>query len=522
MANWDLVKVTARLSREIRRQVAVVIDRKGDVTHVVVGDHRSVQLPPLSIRTGPSRLSGYRWIHTHLSEEGLNRRDLTSLLSQRLDLVASVAADLKGFPGLVHVAHLAPQQDATSIIRTLEPVSYPKLNLEFDSFVAALEEEFQQKAGRVQVVRRENRAILCAIALSSDKTLEEDLEETKELARTVGLEIADVVVQGRDKPDPKYLVGRGKLDEILLHASQHQADLLLFQQNLSSNQSRHLNDATPLRVIDRTQLILDIFAQRANSHDGKLQVELAQLRYTLPRLREFGTQLSRLVGGIGGRGPGETKLEIHRRRAHDRMNRLEREINQIAQKRAAKRALRRRKNVPVVSIVGYTNAGKSTLLNSLTYATALVEDKPFATLDPFSKRLRFPQDRELILTDTVGFIRNLPPDLIAAFRATLEEIGEADLLLHVLDISGVDYSARVSVVDGILRDLGFEKIPQILVCNKADRLEAKVAERIAYSLGGVAVSALKAETCKPLLDLMEAKLWQKRNPGIVAEEAVSY
>jgi GTP-binding protein HflX len=267
---------------------------------------------------------------------------------------------------------------------------------------------------------------------------------------------------------------------------------------------------TQLKILDRTQLILDIFARRAKSHDGKLQVELAQLRYNLPRLREWDTGLSRLVGGIGGRGPGETKLEIHQRRASDRINRLEKEIEKISEKRATQRMLRQRRNLPVVSIVGYTNAGKSTLLNSLTSAEAFTENRLFATLDPFSKRLRFSRDRDVILTDTVGFLRDLPKDLLFAFRATLEEIGRTDLILHVVDTAKEDAVDRIDVVDGLLKELGFDEVPQLLVFNKADLAGEAVAARIARIHRGVAVTATDPKSLRPLLNALESRLWPKK------------
>ncbi len=338
--------------------------------------------------------------------------------------------------------------------------------------------------------------------------MDEALEETKELAITSGLKILETIVQPREKLDPKYCVGAGKADEIVERAKKLDADLILFHQNLSPNQSRNVNNLTPLPVIDRTQLILDIFAQRAKSHDGKLQVELAQLRYTIPRLRERDTKMSRLVGGIGGRGPGETKLEIHQRRARDKMARLERQMEEIAKHRATARQLRKDKRVPIVAIVGYTNAGKSTLLNTLTHAEALAEDKPFATLDPFSKRLRFPKDREIVLTDTVGFIRDLPPDLIAAFRATLEEIGEADLIVHVIDVSTEGYDERMKIVDQLLEQLGYREIPRILALNKVDRLSMEIARVIGRTLDGIPISARASSSLRPLMQQIETRLWR--------------
>ncbi|MFH1262383.1 MAG: GTPase HflX [Pseudomonadota bacterium] len=505
---WELAKQLASISREIHRQVGVLIDRSGNLDSIYVGEARSLHLPKdLKIRRGNSRLVGYRLIRTGLDGQGLGRADTTELTMHRLDLVAAIEADESGFPGQIAISHISPEPEQKNSTRTIPSMKAADLDFNFQEFIKTLEEELRQTTERVKTVRKGNRAILVALALSGARRLEEDLAETRELARTAGLEIVDTITQRRDKPDPKFCVGEGKLEDLSLRTIQHGADILIFQENLSPNQARHLFDRTELKIIDRTQLILDIFAQRAKSHDGKLQVELAQLRYSLPRLRERESMLSRLVGGIGGRGPGETTLEVHRRRADDRINRLEKEIEGISTMRAANRRLRSRKAVPIVSIVGYTNAGKSTLLNTLTGATALVEDKLFATLDPFSKRMRFPRDRELIVTDTVGFIRKLPKDLIAAFRATLEEIGQANVLLHVVDVSNENYEDHIKVVNEILEELGHQEIPQILVLNKMDRI-GPGAERIAQSLNGVAISALSAETTRPLLARLESALWK--------------
>ena len=309
--------------------------------------------------------------------------------------------------------------------------------------------------------------MLVGVALDGQRgQAEASLAELRELARTAGVEVLDSVLQMRREPDPRYLIGRGKLEELNLRAMQLGADLLIFDRNLSPSQAAHIAEETSLKVLDRTQLILDIFAQRAQSADGKLQVELAQLKYLLPRLAQSDDSLSRLAGGIGGRGPGETKLEIDRRRVRDRIAHLERRIEHLSRERQVRRGRRERRELPVISIVGYTNAGKSTLLNALTHSEVLAEDKLFATLDPTSRRLRFPEEREVIITDTVGFIRDLPQDLVAAFRATLEELDDADLLLHVVDASDPAHDAQVEAVEQILETLGLLSKPRILVWNK--------------------------------------------------------
>jgi GTP-binding protein HflX len=340
---------------------------------------------------------------------------------------------------------------------------------------------------------------------SRDASLE--VEELRELARTAGVEVVDVVTQQRGRPDARTLLGAGKLEDLVVRAFQHDVDLVIFDQDLTPVQARNLTERLDLRVIDRTQLILDIFAQHARTRDGKLQVELAQLRYLLPRLAQRADRsLSRLAGGIGGRGPGETKLEIDRRRVRERIARLERELAHLRRERESRRKRRGRREVPVLSIVGYTNAGKSTLLRALTDTEVHVADTMFATLDPTSRRLRFPRERELIVTDTVGFIRDLPPDLVAAFRATLEEISDASLLLHVVDASAPDYERRIAAVREVLGQIGMLATPELLVFNQIDRLPPGAGEAIAQRHGGVAISALERRGLTQLVARADAML----------------
>jgi GTP-binding protein HflX len=316
-------------------------------------------------------------------------------------------------------------------------------------------------------------------------------------------------MQRRPEPDPKYLVGKGKLEDILVRAMQVDAAALIFDPELTPGQAHAIADFTDLKVLDRTMLILDIFAQRARSRDGKLQVELAQLRYRLPRLHEKNTMMSRLVGGIGGRGPGETKLEINRRRARERIHRLEQEIERFGRQRAERRSQRSKRGIPVVAIVGYTNAGKSTLLNTLTSSEVLAEDKLFATLDPTTRRLRFPREREVVIADTVGFIRDLPADLAQAFRATLEELREADLLLHLVDAADPDHELQISAVERILHDLGLGETTRLLVMNKVDLLPEEDRARLLHDPRTVAVAGSDGETTGPLLSAIQAALWRE-------------
>jgi GTP-binding protein HflX len=322
------------------------------------------------------------------------------------------------------------------------------------------------------------------------------------------------------KIDPKTVLGRGKLEELLIRAMRLGADLIVFDAELSPAQVRALSEATDLKVIDRPQLILDIFAQRAQSREGKLQVELAQLKYLLPRLIVGqNSAFSRLAGGIGGRGPGETKLDTDRRRVRDKITQLEKQVEDLRRQRQERRKNRLSHNVPIISLVGYTNAGKSTLLNTLTSSEVYAEKKMFATLDPTSRRLRLPVEQEIIINDTVGFIRDLPETLVAAFRATLEEISDSDLLVHVVDASNPQALAHIESVDKILNDLELNNIPRIIVLNKTDLLDKISLEALQRAIlfdkdrESMAVSAIQPETLKSLLDKIGDVLQQRSLVG---------
>ncbi|WP_300668784.1 GTPase HflX [Desulfoluna sp.] len=505
--NADLAHELATLSHEIRRQVAVLATRAGKVEFVIVGTPDQIYIPELKGYTPlPGRLLGLRYIHTHLKpEEGLSRDDHTDLALLRFDLMAAITLTPEGSVHRVHTAHVTPEETGSPTIE-LPPMAPGHLRDDLDVIVKEVEEELTRKERVLSAGDAEERAILVSVTTRPRKEAMGSLHELEELTRSCNIDIVETVLQIRKKNDPKHLLGSGKLSEITIAAMQKGASILIFDQELSPAQIRSITDQVEIKVIDRTQMILDLFARRAQTREGKLQVELAQLKYMLPRLITLNTAMSRLTGGIGGRGPGETKLELNRRRVRDRITVLSKQIESVKIQRGQQRAKRNRKGVPVVSIVGYTNAGKSTLLNTLTQSRVLVEDRLFATLDPSSRRLRFPKDIEVIITDTVGFIRDLPKELMVSFRATLEELESADLLLHIIDASNTQCKKQIDSVEKILSDLKLDAIPTLKVFNKVDRIDNERRDGLSREHGGLFISALNRATLTPLLHDIEDRI----------------
>ena len=509
----ELNRQLCEISAELGRQVGVLLNRKGQPEHVMVGDAHGIEMPDVGRhRAGRGRLRGVRLLHTHLAGEALTRDDLTDLALLRLDYVAAIEVIEGGQPGRWYAAHVtASDRSAGEPWKLLETEpAHQAIQLDFDRFVRELETELARAQQGIDIASGP-RAILVQIATSELEDPEASLHELRELADTAGVTVIDEILQRRQRMDPRTCLGSGKLQELTLRSMQLEADVAIFDHDLTATQVRAIADASELKVLDRTQLILDIFAQRAHTREGKLQVELAQLKYRLPRLSGHSTAFSRLMGGIGGRGPGEQKLEIDRRRVKDRIRLLTKELERVARSRSVRRRQRNRADVPVVSIVGYTNAGKSTLLNTLTNSSVVAENKLFATLDPTSRRLRFPREREIVITDTVGFIRDLPPDLLRAFRATLEELEDADLLLHVVDVSSPHSELHLETVDATLAELGLDDRPVIRVLNKVDLLtEGEDLAYLATLLHGIPVSARQQGSLRPLLQTIEDVLWKER------------
>ncbi len=506
----ELARTLTTLSLEFNRQLGLLIHRSGSIETVIVGDYDRIVIPALTnIRTAGGRLRGLRCVHTRFGSAGINDEDVMDLVCLRLDLMSVLTAQ-EDLPVFLHTAHLVPDLQDEKGWALLKPVHPANQNQSCLGLIEALENEFVRLRPIREVDSGHDRAMLISVTTGAKKAAEDSLLELAELARSADVRVLDTIIQRRKKMHPRFIIGRGKLMEIMLQGLRLGVNLLLFDQELSPSQIRSVTDHTDLRVIDRTQLILDIFARRALSREGKLQIEMAQLKYMLPRLSSRDDALSRLTGGIGARGPGETRLEIDRRRINDRIARLTRELKGVGKERYHRRTRRRKREVPVISLVGYTNAGKSTLLNTLTNSRIQAEDLLFATLDPTSRRLRFPQDMEVIITDTVGFIRNLPGELLKAFESTLEELAEADLLVHVIDVSNPAYGEQIKVVDKLLNELDLDAIPCLRVFNKLDRADENVKEQV-KRMNGVAVCSLDVKTLQPLL--LKAQSLLQGTPG---------
>ncbi|MCP3873678.1 MAG: GTPase HflX [Desulfobacteraceae bacterium] len=500
----EAVQLLVELSHDIRRQIGLLVDRNGKIIYVIVGEPQKIVIPVTSgYMAIPGKLKGLRLVHTHLKDEPLTRDDLTDLALLQLDYITAICITRKGTPGNVYSSHILPDADSEPY-QILKPSTIHQMDVDCLDQILALESELTKKNSLHRPGSGTENAFLINATTSNPKESYASIEELKELCKTSRINVIGTALQRRKAIDSKFVVGKGKLSSLIIKAIQKYATMLVFDRELSASQIRSITDFVEMKVIDRTQLILDIFAKQAKSREGKFQVELAQMEYLLPRLITKNTAMSRLTGGIGGRGPGETKLELNRRRVRDRINRLKKEIKKIRKQRHQQKSRRKRKNLPIISIVGYTNAGKSTLLNTLTQSKIIAANRLFATLDPSSRRLRFPRDTEVIITDTVGFIQNLPKELMEAFHATLEELSDADIILHVVDVSNPRYQQQKESVEKILKGLNLDQIPTLYIYNKIDKIDINSFDNKWLLNQGLPVCATEKQTLKPLVEKLES------------------
>lgn len=518
LVSQELAVKLADITEYINREISVYITRSGQIIEIAVGDNATVELPSFSGRRGAGRLSGIRCIHTHPGGNPyLSGVDISALKNNKYDAMVAIGVVSPDFTKSELTFGLITGIDSNEnyTAECYGPYSIEDAeNINFVNTVSTIERILDKQTGTASLQIMSERAILIGMEWGRNDslwTVDDSLEELKQLADTAGATVIKKFIQKRPKPDPAFFIGRGKVQELALYAQQENIDLCIFDDELSPAQQRNIESVMGIRILDRTALILDIFAQRARTNEGKLQVELAQLQYTLPRIMGKGLMLSRLGGGIGTRGPGETKLEVDRRRIRDRIAFIKDQIEKVKAVRSLHRSKRKKNNVFEVSLVGYTNAGKSTLLNTLTNSDIYAKDQLFATLDPTTRQLTLPNKQEIIITDTVGFIQRLPHQLIAAFRSTLEVVTEADLLVHVIDVSHELYKEQAAAVHEVLKEIGAETKPVITVYNKIDKLppDSKLADRLALEEDAVCISAAKKLNLETLQQMIESHLKSK-------------
>ncbi len=503
------------ITEDTDREVAVYLNRQGKVMQVSLGDTATVDLPEFKQKTRSDlRLSGIRCIHTHPSGDvRLSAPDLSSLRRLRFDCMAAIGRKDKKIIGCLAFFAGEMSEDGTQLLTQYGPAEDKILaQINLNLLVTVVNKKLAAQSTKSTDDEVE-RAILAGVERpGSSWPIEESMAELERLADTAGAKVVATFTQRKEKPDAAFFLGRGKVNELAMEIQNLEATLLILDDELTPSQQHNLERMLGVKVIDRTALILDIFAQRARSREGKLQVELAQLRYNLPRLSGQGLALSRLGGGIGTRGPGETKLEVDRRRIYSKIHDIEEQIDGMKKSRSLHRKRRKESQIPLVALVGYTNAGKSTLLNKLTGSEVFAEDKLFATLDPTTRHLQLPEKQEILLTDTVGFIQKLPHTLVKAFRATLEEVQEADLLLHVVDCSNENLEAQIEAVVAVLKELEADGKPVLYVFNKADQLaNPHIREQLLHGRDGVFISAMTGENLDGL---------QRRIEGFFQESQV--
>lgn len=513
----ELALRLADITEFINKEISLYITRSGQVEAVAVGSNDTVDLPPVEGRRGSSRLSGVRCIHTHPNGNyALSGVDVSALKNNRFDAMVAIGVTSPDITQSTISFGMITGLDNNEqyVVEAYGPITMAEAEgIFFPNLVMTVERILDKQTGSSSLAQSAERTILVGMEYGGmlstlGWSVEDSLEELKQLADTAGAQVVAKFLQKRPKPDPAFFIGRGKVQELALYVQQENIDLCIFDDELTPAQQRNIEQAMGIRVLDRTALILDIFAQRARTNEGKLQVELAQLQYTLPRIMGKGLSLSRLGGGIGTRGPGETKLEVDRRRIRDRIAYIKECICKVKSVRNLHRAGRAKASVPTVSLVGYTNAGKSTLLNVLTNSDIYAKDQLFATLDPTTRQLELPDKQQAILTDTVGFIQRLPHQLVAAFQSTLEEVVESDVLLHVIDVSHELYKEQSNAVYKVLEQIGAKDKTIITVYNKIDKLpeDSALPERLAREENSICISAKGRKNLDGLLALIAENL----------------
>jgi GTP-binding protein HflX len=484
----EFAQALATISQQIHHPICCYINRRGQVIRIAVGTPIKTQIPPEELpRRSAERLSGIRCVATQVKSEPPDEAALIAMMRQRLDALVILTV-IDGEVKEAFLTYLFPDSESPWVISP--PLSLDDLTeQEFDELVEEWEREIVDAGDGIflsqEIVSDQDRVLLVGVETEdvSVQRFEDGLAELVRLVESAGGIVLDTMRQKRDRIHPQTVVGKGKIEEITLLAQKLRANLIVFDRDISASQARNLEQEIGIRVVDRTEVILDIFAQRARTQEGKLQVELAQLEYMLPRLRGRGQEMSRLGAGIGTRGPGETKLETERRTIQRRINQLQQEVNNLQAHRARIRQQRQQQEIPVLALVGYTNAGKSTLLNVLTNAEVFTADQLFATLDPTTRKVVITEPetqerRSILLTDTVGFIHELPPPLMDAFRATLEEVVEADAMIHVVDLSHPAWESHIESVLEMLEEM--PEIPEksLIAFNKVDKVDSETWARV--------------------------------------------
>lgn len=457
-------------------------------------------------RESTFRLRGYRLIHTHLKNPEFSQTDLVTLLNERLDMIGLLEVKQEGAPGRFQLGYILPPNPEEKKWEITNFNDLGRVDLYCDELIEDIESDLQRGYYEHGGARDKEGVLLVGFSTTYRSEAEESINELKSLALSANKAVLDTTIQVRKKIDPRYLIGKGKINEVILTAKHVGAEKIIFDVELSPAQVKAISDETNLEVQDRTQLILEIFAKHAITSEGKLQVKLAQLKYNLPRLVGQGVDLSQLGGGIGTRGPGEMKLEEQRRTFRKQIDLLEKQIDNLSKRREHTRKKRYETGIPTVTFIGYTNVGKSTLFNALTKSGVIVKNKLFSTLNPTTRKMRLPSGRQILVTDTVGFISELPKELVSAFRATLEELGGSSLLLHIADASDPIVEERIESVEKILESTGYDHVPQQMVFNKSDKATLPVSTRLGRAYNAPVISAQDKANLPDVIELLESIL----------------